>query len=299
MNAEPLSELAPAKINLALHVTGQRENGYHDLQSLVVFAEIGDWLKLRPAQKDALHVSGPFASMLAPGQTNLVSRALAGFRRHWPKAVPDGLRIELEKNLPVAAGVGGGSADAAAMLRLLQQASQHPVGDEELFQLAAELGADVPVCLASVPCLVAGVGERVSPLKSFPRLFAVLVNPMVPVPTAEIFSRLGARDNPPMPALPDPLSHATLLGLWLEESRNDLEPAARQFAPVIGETIGALEVTPGVIGARMSGSGATVFALYADERLAHDAAHAMRARFPSFWVACAPIGRPSGSGADQ
>lgn len=295
----PLTELAPAKINLALHVTGQRANGYHDLESLVVFAELGDWLSLSPGPIDRFEVSGPFAGMLAPGQANLVTKAVDGFRRMWPDLLPQGLDLTLEKNLPVSAGIGGGSADAAATLRLLHRASGYRAAPNQLAELAAQLGADVPVCLASVPCLVEGVGEKVQPLTSFPRMFAVLLNPLIPVPTAQIFQRLGARDNPPMPVLPQPLSHAALLAMWFEEARNDLEPAAIEFAPVIGETIAALKKTAGVIGARMSGSGGTVFALYADERLAHDAARSMRSRFPNYWVAGTPIGRPQPMDGDQ
>lgn len=290
-----LTELAPAKINLALHVTAQLDNGYHTLESLVVFAELGDGLSLSLADKDRLEIAGPFADALEPGQVNLVTRAIEAFRTQWPELMPAGVAISLEKNLPVSAGIGGGSADAAAALRLLHRVTGERVPFARLYEVAARLGADVPVCLASVPCLVEGVGDKIVPLESFPRLFAVMVNPLIPVPTAEIFRRLETRQNSPMPRLPDPLSHAALLGMWLGESRNDLEPPARVFAPQIGELIDSLGTQTGVIGARMSGSGGTVFGLFADEGLAHEAARTMRERYPGYWVASAPIGRPDTS----
>lgn len=282
-------ETAPAKINLALHVTGRRPDGFHNLESLVVFAEIGDVLEARAAPADRLVLKGPFAEALTAGQANLVSRAVAGFRAQWPETVATGLEITLFKNLPVAAGIGGGSADAAAALRLMARLATTAIDPETLARLANRLGADVPVCLASRPSLVAGTGEVMRPLGGMPKMHAVLVNPLMPVPTAEIFKRLQKRDNPGLPGLPDPLAHATLLGLWLAETRNDLEEPAIAYAPVIGTLIAALAKTNGCILSRMSGSGATVFALYGSEGLAHQAAAELRRLYPGFWVAATPI----------
>ena len=286
---------ALAKINLALHVTGRRENGYHDLESLVVFADLGDDLTATPAPADSLTLTGPFAGALTPGQTNLVTKAVDAFRARWPKAVPHGVAIALAKNLPVSAGIGGGSADAAATLRLLADLADPPIPLTELMPVAARLGADVPVCLYSRSCLVRGIGEVVEPVDILPQSYLVLVNPLVPVSTADVFKRLEKRDNPGLPAIVQPFTHAAMLGLWLQETRNDLEQAAIAEVPVIGDLVGALKHTSGCVAARMSGSGATVFGLFGSEKLAHQAAQDMRARFPNAWVAAAPMAEAGAS----
>ena len=283
---------APAKINLALHVTGRRENGFHDLESLVVFADLGDELVARPAPADSLKLSGPFAGALTPGQTNLVTRAVEAFRVRWPGAVPHGVEIALAKNLPVSAGIGGGSADAAATLRLMADLADPPIPLADLMPVAATLGADVPVCLWSRSCLVRGIGEMVTPIDILPPCHLVLVNPLVPVSTADVFRRLKSRQNPGLPEIAQPFSHTAMLGLWLAETRNDLEQAAIEAVPVIGDLVGALRHTTGCVAARMSGSGATVFGLFGSEKLAHQAAQDMRARFPDAWVAAAPMAMP-------
>lgn len=283
------SEPAPAKVNLALHVTRRREDGYHDLESLVVFADIADELVAEPAAEDNLRIGGPFAAGLTAGPTNLVLRAVSAFRRRWPGRAPAGLDIGLTKNLPVAAGIGGGSADAAAALRILHRLSDETVPLGELTDLAAELGADVPACLLSRPLVARGVGEILSPLPQFPDLFIVLVNPLVPVVTAEVFRRLRAHDNYPLPELPDPLTRPAQLGLWLAETRNDLEPPAVKLVPAIGALVDELAATPGCMLARMSGSGATVFGLFGSAGQAHQAAAVMRERNPDHWVAAAPL----------
>ncbi len=280
---------ALAKVNLALHVTARRENGYHDLESLVVFADLGDELTARPAQSDSLRLSGPFAGALTPGQTNLVTKAVEAFRQRWPDAVPHGVEISLAKNLPVAAGIGGGSADAAAALRLMAGFAGHKISLSDLMPVALKLGADVPVCLYSRPCLVRGIGEIVEPITSLPPAFLVLVNPLVPVSTAEVFRRLGKHDNAGLPDIPRPLSHAAVLGLWVTETRNDLQDAAIDLVPIIGDLITRLSATPGCVAARMSGSGATVFGLYGSESLTHLAAQQMRESFPESWVAAVPL----------
>jgi 4-diphosphocytidyl-2-C-methyl-D-erythritol kinase len=286
---ETLVEAAPAKINLALHVTGRRADGYHSLEMLVVFAEVGDELEATPAKKDSLSISGPFATGLGNGDSNLVLRALAAFRSRWPGALPDGLTIHLRKNLPIAAGLGGGSADAAAALRLFSAMSEVDTPFADLLDLARGLGADVPMCLYSRPAEVRGIGEIVLPLKHFPACHVVLVNPLVPVVTADVFRRLESRDNPGLPDLIDPLTRPAQLGLWLGETRNDLEPPAISMVPVIGDLIARLRTASGCILARMSGSGATVFGLFGSSAQAHQAAHDLRETWPGYWVAAAPL----------
>jgi 4-diphosphocytidyl-2-C-methyl-D-erythritol kinase len=285
----PAAEAAPAKINLALHVTGRRADGYHSLEMLVAFAELGDELEAVPARRDRLTISGPFAEALGNSEGNLVLRALAAFRSRWPEALPSGLAVLLRKNLPVAAGLGGGSADAAAALRLFAAMSTTTIAFGDLLELATALGADVPMCLYSRPAEARGIGEIVLPLKHFPGCHVVLVNPLVPVVTAEIFRRLASRDNPGLPELTDPLTRPAQLGLWLSETRNDLEPPAIAMVPAIGELIGRLARQQGCILARMSGSGATVFGLFGSSAQAHQAAHDLRETWPSYWVAAAPL----------
>jgi len=286
---EPVSEAAPAKINLALHVTGRRADGYHSLEMLVAFAEVGDELEAVPAARDSLSVTGPFAKALIGADGNLVLRALGAFRARWPDGLPAGLALTLRKSLPIAAGLGGGSADAAAALRLLARLSAVPVSFADLLALALPLGADVPMCLYSRPAEVRGLGEIVLPLKHFPDLHVVLVNPLVPVATADVFRRLQSRDNSGLPELGEPMMRPTQLGLWLTETRNDLEPPAIALVPAIGELISAVGAASGCILARMSGSGATVFGLFGSSAQAHQAAHDLRARWPDYWVAASPL----------
>ncbi len=287
--ASTIVQSAPAKVNLALHVTRRRADGYHDLESLIVFADVGDDLEAAPAAEDSLVLSGPFSQALGTGPTNLVLRAAEAFRARWPHLAPPGLALHLTKNLPVAAGIGGGSADAAAALRIMAALSPEPVPVADLADLAASLGADVPACLLSRPLVARGVGEILSPLHDFPSLHIVLVNPLIPVITADVFRRLRAHDNYPLPALPEPLTRPAQLGLWLSETRNDLQPPAVKLVPEIGLLIEELAETPGCMIARMSGSGATVFGLFGAEGQAHEAASLIRKSHPDHWVAAAPL----------
>ena len=245
MPATELLEHAPAKLNLVLHVTGQREDGYHLLDSLVCFASVGDVFRLAPGPL-SLTVDCPFSTVLHAGDDNLCLRAarLAG-----GQAV-----MRLTKNLPVASGIGGGSADAAAVLRGLEQmGSTLPTGLEQL-------GADVPVCLASQPARMQGIGEKLTPLPVLPSLHLVLVNPGISLPTPQVFSQMDTRQNPPLPPIPNFPDSAALIG-WLLHTRNDLEAPAIRVAPVISEVILALTQT-GATFARMSGSGATCFGIF-------------------------------------
>ena len=282
-------ESAPAKVNLALHVVGRRPDFYHDLDSLVVFADLSDELEATIASGDTLTITGPFAEAIGVGDTNLVLRAVKAFRERGPGRVASGLALTLRKNLPVAAGLGGGSADAAAALRMMASLATPPVQVSELADLAAQLGADVPVCLVSRPCLMRGVGEIVIPLEHFPPCHLVLVNPLVPVVTAEIFRRLQNHTNRALPELPSPLTRPAQLGIWLAETRNDLEAPTIGVVKAIGDLIGRLQIAPGCILARMSGSGATVFGLFGSGAQAHQAAHDLRAALPGHWVAAAPV----------
>ncbi|MHA6298366.1 4-(cytidine 5'-diphospho)-2-C-methyl-D-erythritol kinase [Devosia sp. CAU 1758] len=287
-----LFQTAPAKINLALHVTRRREDGYHDLESLIVFADIFDDLEASVAEADSLTIAGPFGAGLGAGPTNLVLRAVAAFRARWPELSPPGLSLHLVKNLPIAAGIGGGSADAAAALRMMAALAPEPIPVPDLTDLAAGLGADVPACLLSRPLVARGVGEILAPLPEFPALYITLVNPMVPVATADVFRRLRTHDNYPLPALPDPLTRPAQLGLWLSETRNDLEPPAVKLVPEIGALVDELAVTSGCVLARMSGSGATVFGLFGSEGQAHEAANHLRHLYPEHWVAAAAVSGP-------
>lgn len=285
----PAIEAAPAKVNLALHVTGRRADGYHELESLVVFADVADEIVATPAKRDGLRVTGPFATAAGSGDSNLVARAVAAFRARWPDRIETGLDIELRKNLPVAAGLGGGSADAAAALRLLAGLDGDGIPLADLQAIALGLGADVPACLLSRPCEIRGVGEIIHQLPGFPDLHLVLVNPLQPVVTADVFRRLQSRDNPGMPPLPQPLTRPAQLGIWLSETRNDLEPPAISLLPVIGDLITRINALEGCMLSRMSGSGGTVFGLFGSSAQAHNAAHELRAVWPGYWVAAAPV----------
>ena len=284
-----VTQSAPAKINLALHIIGRRENGYHDLESLIVFADISDDIEARIADKDSLVISGPFGTALSAEPNNLVLRAVAAFRARWPDLSPPGLALHLVKNLPVAAGIGGGSADAAAALRIMAELATASVPLGELVDLAAGLGADVPACLLSRPLVARGVGEILAPLPEFPALYMTLVNPGVGVATADVFRRLRAHDNYPLPSLPEPLTRPAQLGLWLAETRNDLQPPAIKLVPEIGVLIEEMAESPGCMLSRMSGSGATMFGLFGSEGQAHEAASQMRRLHPDYWVGTAPL----------
>ncbi|MBL3573466.1 4-(cytidine 5'-diphospho)-2-C-methyl-D-erythritol kinase [Rhodovulum sulfidophilum] len=265
---------APAKINLTLHVTGQREDGYHLLDSLVVFADIGDRLTLDPAEDISLSVTGPRAEGVPVDGRNLVLKAAALF------GAGQGARVRLDKRLPAAAGIGGGSSDAAAALRGLAALWGCDLPGAEA---VLSLGADVPVCLAPGPVRMRGVGEEILPAPALPEFGILLVNPGVEVPTPAVFRGLARKTNAPMPDLPGWGSAAGLAD-WLAGQRNDLEPPARAEAPVIGEVLAAIAATPGCLLARMSGSGATCFGIYADRAAAERAAVLLHETRPDWWA---------------
>ena len=265
--SRPMKTLARAKVNLSLHIIGKRADGYHLLDSLVVFPEIGDVLR-RKAR--GFTISGPFAEGLSTTD-NLVLKAAELVGK------PGG--FHLKKNLPVASGIGGGSADAAAALRLLG------AGD---IPDSAALGADVPACLWSKPLRMQGIGERLTPLPPLPEFSMLLVNTGDPVATGAIFKALDSVDNPPSPPLPEGLSPAAFF-TFIRAQRNDMQTSAIAQCPGIGAALAALEAQSHCALARMSGSGGTCFGLFATYAQAARAAQALRAAHPAWWVRAARV----------
>ena len=285
-----LIEEGRAKVNLTLRVVGRRVDGYHDLESVVAFADCADRLTLTPGSTLNLKTTGPLAGDCGETADNLVFKAaqLLGER------VPD-LKLgdfTLDKVLPVAAGIGGGSADAAAALRLLAQANGLAIDDPRLIEVAKLTGADVPVCLASRACVMTGVGETLLPL-SLPKMPCVLVNPRVPVATREVFAALGLRSGELLVGVTDVLQATAWpeagasIEDWVEvlaENSNDLEVPATRIQPVIGEVLLALNATNGAWLARMSGSGATCFAIFENTPEAQRASQKLQLDHPQWWV---------------
>lgn len=282
-----------AKINLALHVTGLRAGGYHDLDSLVVFASPGDVLSIAPADRDSFEIKGPFAPALNGDGPNLVERARDLYRAENPDVLPGMLEIILDKRLPVASGIGGGSADAAAALGALDLMAGH-AGKERLFDLADVLGADVPSCLLGRPLRMRGRGADLSPIGNFPECAVVLINPGEPVSTAAVFAALKTRDNPP---LPDPgagwNSFSDLVD-WLRPTRNDLRAPAIALLPVIEMLEMSMSAENGCAFARMSGSGATVFGLFENSGAANAAAINLQRQWPQYWVSAKSVAGAKG-----
>ena len=269
-------EAAPAKVNLFLHVTGRRADGYHVLDSLAVFGPAADQLSATEDDALSLTLGGPFGGALSAEPDNLVlraARALAAGR-------PLGARLHLEKHLPVASGIGGGSADAAAALRLLNRIWGLGLDEAALAALALPLGADIPVCLASRPARMQGVGEVISAAPVLPEFGLALVNPGVPVATPDVFRARQGGFSPPA-ILPARWPSAARMAEDLGRLSNDLEAPALCLCPVIAEVLGALRAQPGCLLARMSGSGATCFGLFATAAQAEAAAQAM----PGNWWA--------------
>jgi 4-diphosphocytidyl-2-C-methyl-D-erythritol kinase len=286
-----LVESAPAKVNLTLRVLGRRADGYHDIESLVAFADIGDRLALTLGDALTLAVIGPGAARTGAEADNLVTKAARALA-----ARVSGLRagaFRLEKNLPVAAGLGGGSADAAAALRLLAQANALAPDDPRLRDAARETGADVPVCLDPRPRVMRGIGEILSAPLSLPRLHALLVNPGVAMPTKLVFSGWRPSANARRPAehvaLPNIENEEQCLD-WLASEANDLEAPAIALAPAIAEVLASLRVAAGCRLARMSGSGATCFALFASLEEIASAGKNLRAQFPDWWISETVLG---------
>ena len=277
---------APAKLNLTLRVTGRRLDGFHDLESVVAFADVCDWLGFAPGPGLELSVEGPGADAVGPAADNLVARAARALAGRIPTLVMG--RLRLIKRLPAAAGMGGGSSDAAACLRALAEANDLPVSDERVHAAALETGSDVPVCLTARARIMAGTGDRLGAAVALPALHAVLVNPRRAVATRDVFAALGvergARYDPAGGARPpDFSSRATLEAL--ERGGNDLEPAARKVLPLVGDILDRLKRLPGVRFARMSGSGATCFAVFDTSEPARRAHAALASEQPDWWLA--------------
>ncbi len=285
-----LLEKAPAKINLTLRVLGRRADGYHELESLVAFADVTDVVTLQPDAEDELKITGPFAGNSGPVADNLVLRALSAARGRIT-GIKAGCFL-LEKNIPVAAGLGGGSADAAAALRLIASANGLTLRDPRLMSAAVATGADVPVCLDARARIMRGVGELLSAPIDVPMLPAVLVNPRVPLATRDVFSKFAsAKRGSSLAGVPRGFD-----GLieFLKQHDNDLTPAACASAPVVGEVLTALQALPGVRLARMSGSGPTCFALFAAQGEAANAAQKLGDQRKDWWIQSATIGSAFG-----
>jgi 4-diphosphocytidyl-2-C-methyl-D-erythritol kinase len=287
-------EFAPAKINLTLAIAGRRADGFHELQSLVAFADVGDVVTLDPDAAPGVQVAGPFADRLTGA--NILDRALALLSRSMP-ALRLGA-VALDKRLPVAAGVGGGSADAAALLRAVGRANGALAGEADWHGLARALGADVPVCLASRPRWMTGTGERLSELPAaLPALSAVLVNPMAAVPedkTARVFRALGARALSPdyaPPVAPGLADRGALLE-FVRARGNDLGAAAEAVVPKVRSVLDALRRLPGVEHVAISGAGPTCFGIFPDASAAEAARAEIAAAHPGWWAVAATLGSP-------
>jgi len=272
-------ERAHAKINLALHVTGRRQDGYHELDSIVAFADVADVLTIAPAGAVSLSISGPFAGDLPGDGENSVTSAwtlLSEYSRQ--KGAPiTPVNFQLEKNLPVASGIGGGSADAAAALRGLIRHFGLGISPDELSELALRLGADVPVCLFQQSSRMRGIGEIIEPVSLELPSAMVLVNPLIPAPTSKVFSSLNLQ--------PGQSFGAGIVNLHdIESWRNDLTAPAVTLVPEIAEVIGSLNFQPEIICSRMSGSGATCFGLFESLGAAQTAAESITQKHPPWWV---------------
>jgi 4-diphosphocytidyl-2-C-methyl-D-erythritol kinase len=289
------AELARAKVNLALHVTGRRTDGYHLIESLVVFAEHADVVGVAQSgsRRMGLSVKGPFADALAEvtePQDNLVIRAADDLAREMASHRPRPAKLVLTKRIPVAAGLGGGSADAAATLRLLGREWHFRGKDAGLAEIGLRLGADVPMCLASTPLIARGIGERIEPVAGVPPVPIVLARPPVVVRTPAVFARLGGGERPPLPRLPQRFGSILDLVFWLRQTRNDLEEPAGEVEKAARAAVSLLRADPDCMFARMSGSGAAAFGIFVSLAAAERAAERLAAARPTWWVTATMTG---------
>jgi 4-diphosphocytidyl-2-C-methyl-D-erythritol kinase len=281
-----ISFFAPAKINLYLHITAKRDDGYHLIESLVAFANCGDQVSVAPSTKLKLTIEGQFSDDLSPNHDNLVMKAaliLAKFAGI--KATGD---IVLTKNLPIASGIGGGSADAAATLCALKELWDISISTRDLFALAEKLGADVPVCLKGTPSIITGIGNKIIPAPKLPKLWLVLVNPNISVSTAKVFSKYQGKYSPTQPFTVKPQS-AEKFANALSNYRNDLTTAAKLVAPSIKEVLEAAEAAENQLLTRLSGSGATCFSLFKTKNAADTAVKQLLTTQPLWWIKAASI----------
>lgn len=291
-----LTIFAPAKINLYLHVTGRLDNGYHMLDSLVAFADIGDSIEIEPSAEFKFVIEGPYSGGFgpkdrdhSPDSSNLVVQAVWALARAAQK-IPN-VRVKLVKNLPIASGLGGGSSDAAAVIWGLLEWWKIPRQTHYLQGLMARLGADIPVCMACSPSRVRGIGDIVDPAPAMSEIPVVLVNPGKPCMTSEVFSRFTGAFREPM-ALPAGFEKQAALISFLAQQRNDLLKAASETVPEIGNALNSLNVQDGCALARMTGSGATCFGIFNNENTARKAAKAIAADNPDWWVKNGLLNRP-------
>jgi 4-diphosphocytidyl-2-C-methyl-D-erythritol kinase len=287
---------APAKVNLFLHVGPPRPDGFHPICSLFVFADVGDRLTAEPADTFSLAIDGPFAAHAPPGEDNLVVRALAAL---WPQPGLPPVRMTLHKALPAAAGLGGGSSDAAAALKLADRVLGLGTDEAQLRAIAANLGSDVPACVGGRPVLAEGRGEQLSPAPSMEAVPAVLVRPAAGSATGPVYRAFDEALRPSetgglRPDLPATFDSAEALIRVLTSTRNDLEGPAVSLEPQIGEVLAALGASPEVLFARMSGSGSSCFALCPDRAAAERLADRLRGNHPDWWVAACRLGGPWG-----
>jgi 4-diphosphocytidyl-2-C-methyl-D-erythritol kinase len=281
---------APAKVNLFLHVGETRPDGFHALESLIAFTEVSDQIDISPAVGISLSPVGPFARALPRNDDNLALKAALALQR--ASGMQAGAAIRLEKNLPVASGIGGGSADAAAVLRGLDLLWGLACPQSDLLALAAELGSDVPACLLSRPCLAAGRGEILTGLPPLPRLSTVLVNPGVAISTATVFGSLNARTGVGKASPPGTLENLWDVIGYLGDAGNDLEAPACRLAPVIQEVLNAFDREPGCAMSAMSGSGSTCFAFFHEYDFARGAADRIAQDHPEWWVSLTCLAGP-------
>ncbi len=282
--ANSICEAARAKVNLTLHMKGKRRDGYHELESLVVFADVSDELVFTPASEDRLGLDGPFAG-LVDGE-NLVLKAKRAFASWLGVTVSGDFR--LKKNIPVAAGLGGGSSDAAATIRALLKAYDRAEDTNTFIRQSVAIGADVPVCLQDSAAWMCGLGERVTPVSGLTPLPALLVNPGIKLSTAAVFKTLNAKplqpeeagDPPSFPGWRNPQEAA----VWLNEGRNDLEAPAIALEPAVKKVLDALRRLDGCMLSRLSGSGPTCFGIFLSQDAAAEAAGEMRRSYPNWWV---------------
>jgi 4-diphosphocytidyl-2-C-methyl-D-erythritol kinase len=289
------SAFAPAKVNLFLHVAGPDAEGYHPLSSLMVFADVGDTVSIQPADAPSFETTGRFGRDIPVDEGNLVVRAAKGLHAAVGGPAPP-VRLILDKALPIAAGLGGGSSDAGAALRLLREALGYELSDAELEAVAGALGADGVPCLWGAPVLAQGRGERLSAAPVLPELHAVLVNPLVPSPTGAVYRAYDSAVNPrgeAPPPTPDRFESVEEVCAWLAAvTRNDLQVPAVALEPRIGEVLELLADEPEALLARMSGSGATCFALCASDIEAEGLAERIETMRPDWWVRRCRLGGP-------
>jgi 4-diphosphocytidyl-2-C-methyl-D-erythritol kinase len=282
-----LSAFAPAKVNLFLHVGGPDAEGYHPISSLMVFADLGDQVMIQPSDALAFETTGPFGASIPAGDDNLVLRAARAFHAKLGGPIPP-YRLILDKRLPIAAGLGGGSSDAGAALKLLRDALAPNIPDDALEPLAASLGADGAACFRATALMAEGRGEALSPAPALPPLHAVLVNPGVPSPTGAVYRAYDAAVHPEgaaRPFVPSEFETAEETAAWLGvATRNDLEAPAVALTPLIGEALDVLRDQPESLLVRMSGSGATCFALCAGDIEAETLAERIETVRPDWWV---------------